>query len=71
MILVNNYTLVKYKVIDASARFFVLERLDPPESVQKDRMSYQEELVCVRPDQLMHDFHLEGDSVFDCISPEN
>lgn len=54
MIIVNNFSFVKYKVIDASARFFILE------AISEDG-SYGGTLICVRPDQFLENFHFEGD----------
>lgn len=60
MILVNNLTNVKYKVVDASARFFILERISFPET-SKGMDVYLGTLVCITPEEFMRDFKLEGD----------
>lgn len=60
MILVNNLTHVKYKVVDVTARFFILERIFFPDD-SKDMDVYLGTLVCITPEEFMRDFKFEGD----------
>lgn len=60
MTVVNKLNLVKYKLVDASACFLILQRVSPPESIGEVRR-YNDELICVSPYDFVHDFTLEGD----------